>query len=155
LKLVGVIEASERDLTIVPDTEFNRQMLQKHSVFILGGSATNRAWDLAGELIPPETFTTNRKSFSFERRVMMGPENSILVTFANSERPGRFISVYHGNSPAALARSRYIFFYGWDSYLFFSGGRMTERGMFPPATDPWRAELAAAPAVIRGDDHET
>ncbi len=155
IKLAGVIQAGGRNLNIVPDTEFNRQMLQEHSVFILGGSATNRAWELAGDLIPPETFTTNQKSFSFKRRVMMAPEDSILVTFANGERPGRFISVYHGNSPAALARSRYIFFYGWDSYLFFSGGRMTGRGMLPAATNPWQAELVAAPAMNRGDDHET
>lgn len=155
LKLVAVVEASGRDLTIVPDTEFNETMLKEHSVFVLGGSATNRAWDVVGGLIPPETFTTNQKSFSFERRVMMAPEDSILVTFANSERPGQFVSVYHGNSPAALARSRYIFFYGWDSYLFFSAGRMTERGMLPAATNPWHVEIAAAPAVNRGDNNET
>jgi len=139
----------------VPDTEFNETMLKEHSVFVLGGRPTNRARDVVGGLIPPETFTTNQKSFSFERRVMMAPEDSILVTFANSERPGQFVSVYHGNSPAALARSRYIFFYGWDSYLFFSAGRMTERGMLPAATNPWHVEIAAAPAVNRGDNNET
>ena len=111
---------------------------------------------MLGNLIPPETFTTNQKSFSYDRRILMAPEDSILVTFANSERPGRFVSVYHGNSLAALARSRYIFFYGWDSYLFFSGGRMTERGMLPAAANPWRVELdAAAPAVNTGDSNET
>jgi len=156
LKLVAVVEASGRDLAIVPDTEFTGQMLKEHSVFILGGSATNRAWDMVGGLIAPEVFTTNQKSFSYDRRIMMAPEDSILVTFANSERPGRFVSVYHGNSPAALARSRYIFFYGWDSYLFFSGGRMTERGMLPAADNPWRAELAAAaPDASIGDNNET
>ena len=140
----------------MPDTEFTGEMLKEHSVFILGGSATNRAWDALGDLIPPETFTTNQKSFSYDRRVMMAPEDSIMVTFANSERPGRFISVYHGNSPAALARSRYIFFYGWDSYLFFSAGRMVERGMLPAAANPWRAELTAAAQVVdTGDGNET
>jgi len=156
LKLVAVIEGSGRDLAIVPDTEFNETMLKEHSVFILGGSATNRAWDVLGSLIPPETFTTNQKSFSYDRRIMMAPEDSVLATFANRERPGRFVSVYHGNSPTALARSRYIFFYGWDSYLFFSAGRMTERGMFPAASNPWRTELAEAElAVNTGDNNET
>jgi aminopeptidase N len=143
LKLVDVIESAGRGLTLLPDSQFTAEVAEGHSLFILGGSGVNRAWDQLGGLIPAGTLTTNEKSFSFQRRVFMSPEDSILATFVNPQRPGQFISVYHGNSPAALARSRYIFFYGWDSYLLFNAGRLTERGMFPPAANPWAGRIPA------------
>jgi len=141
LKLVEVIEAAGRELTLIPDSQFTAETAEGHSLFILGGSGVNRAWKLLDGLIPADTLTTNEKSFSFERRVFTAPEDSILATFVNPKRPGQFISVYHGNSPAALARSRYIFFYGWDSYLVFNAGRLAERGMFPAAANPWAGRI--------------
>ncbi len=141
LKLVDTIRSSGNEVQVIADTEFEAKMLAEHSVMLLGGSHVNRAWDKLGNALPPSEFTTNAKSFSLRRNVYAAPEDSVVATFANRESPGHFIAVYHGNSVAAMARARFIFFYGWDSYLIFSAGQAADRGMFPAAVNPWKAEL--------------
>jgi hypothetical protein len=42
------------------------------------------------------------------------------------------VTIYFGRSASALSRARYIFFYGWDSYILFKNGRPRERGNFSP-----------------------
>ncbi|HUL36615.1 MAG TPA: M20/M25/M40 family metallo-hydrolase, partial [Thermodesulfobacteriota bacterium] len=56
----------------------------------------------------------------------------LLLTFSNPFHPGKWVTVYFGKSPQALSRARYIFFYGWDSYILFKNGRPKERGNFSP-----------------------
>ena len=55
-------------------------------------------------------------------------------------------SFAHQARPAVIqaARARYIFFYGWDSFVVFQGGRLIEREMLPPLTNPWRREVKSA-----------
>jgi len=143
-KLVEVIEASGRELTIISDTEFKLEMLADHSLFILGGGSANSAWEQVRELVPMETFTANPRSFTIGRKVYDAKGMSVLATFTHPRSRGKFISIYHGNSVEALARARYIFFYGWDSFVVFQGGRLMEREMLPPLTNPWRREVKSA-----------
>jgi hypothetical protein len=42
------------------------------------------------------------------------------------------MTIYFGRSASALSRARYLFFYGWDSYILFKNGRPKERGNFSP-----------------------
>jgi hypothetical protein len=76
----------------------------------------------------------DRKESSFfvrGERVVEGDE-SLLVSLSNPLHPGKWVTLYFGRSANALSRARYIFFYGWDSYILFKGGRPKERGNFPP-----------------------
>ncbi len=143
LKLADTIRSSGNEVQVIADTEFRESMLAGQSVMLLGGPHVNRAWDKIGDALPSSEFTASSNSFSFRRTVYAAPEDSIVATFANRESPGHFIAVYHGNSVAALARARYIFFYGWESYLIFRAGQVVSRGMSPAAANPWRAELPA------------
>ena len=68
-------------------------------------------------------------------RVGEGDE-SLLLTFPNPLHPGKWVTIYFGRSANSLARARYIFFYGWDSYLLFRNGRPIERGRFSPRATP-------------------
>jgi aminopeptidase N len=61
-------------------------------------------------------------------------EESLLFTFPNVLHPGKWVTVYFGRSVDALSRSRYLFFYGWDSYILFRNGRPKERGDLSPRT---------------------
>ena len=61
-------------------------------------------------------------------------DESLLLTYPHPFRSGKWITIYFGISPASLSRGRFIFFYGWDSYLLFKKGRPVERGSFPPRT---------------------
>jgi aminopeptidase N len=144
LKLVDTIRGSGNEVQVIADTEFDESMFAGHSVMILGGSSVNRAWDKLAEVVPPELFTANQKSYSFRRTVYAAPEESIIATFTNLKSPGHFVAIYHGNSVEAMARARFIFYYGWDSFVLFSAGQVADRGMSPAAVNPWRAEIPAA-----------
>ena len=141
-KLVEVIAVSGRETAVIADREFTAKMVSGHSLLALGGGGANSAWARIRELIPMESFTANSRSFTIGRRVYDGEGMSVLATFAHPQSPGKFISVYHGNSAAALARARYIFFYGWDSFVVFLDGRLAERGMFPPGGSPWKRTVS-------------
>jgi hypothetical protein len=61
-------------------------------------------------------------------------EESLLLTIPHPLHPGKWVTVYFGRSVSALSRSRYLFFYGWDSYVLFRNGRPKERGSLSPRT---------------------
>jgi hypothetical protein len=44
----------------------------------------------------------------------------------------KWVTIYFGQSITAFSRARYIFFYGWDSYILFKKGRPVARGNFFP-----------------------
>ncbi len=61
--------------------------------------------------------------------IRIGEEDeSFLFTYPHPFSPGKWITLYFGLSTASLSRSRFIFFYGWDSYILFRNGRPVERG---------------------------
>ncbi len=141
-KLVSVIKDSGRKLRIVSDVVFieeakkNEEVL-KQSMLILGGENVNSAWNVIRELFSLSEFNAGKDSFSLGRAIYDAPNESVLVSLENLRSPGKFVAFYHGNSPSAFTRSRYIFYYGWDSYVIFQDGRPIERGTFPPSQDPW------------------
>jgi hypothetical protein len=59
-------------------------------------------------------------------------EESLLLTYPHPLRPGKWVTIYFGQSAEGLSRARYIFFYGWDSYVLFKKGRPEKRGSFSP-----------------------
>ena len=63
-------------------------------------------------------------------------DESFLITYPHPLSPGKWVTLYFGLSSASLSRARYIFFYGWDSYLLFRNGRPIERGRFSPRATP-------------------
>jgi len=57
-------------------------------------------------------------------------DESLLLTYRDPLRSGKWVTIYFGRSAEALSRARYIFFYGWDSYILFKKGRVEKRGNF-------------------------
>ncbi|OGP88850.1 MAG: hypothetical protein A2156_07610 [Deltaproteobacteria bacterium RBG_16_48_10] len=62
------------------------------------------------------------------KKISEGDE-SLLLTYSHPFSPKRWITLYFGLSPMSLSRARFIFFYGWDSYILFKNGRPVERGV--------------------------
>ncbi len=148
-RLVPILEGSGRRLRIVSDAQFEADAEMsdgqlESSVFVLGGGTVNSAWKALKGIVPPGVFSVGRDSFSVGREVYDGQMESVLLSVANPMAPGTFVSVYHGNSAEALVRARYIFYYGWDSYVIFKEGRPSERGIFPALENPWVWEAEEA-----------
>jgi hypothetical protein len=72
-------------------------------------------------------------NFIVEGETVDDAEESVLITYPHPLRDGRWVTIYYGRSAEGLSRARYIFFYGWDSYILFKKGRAEKRGSFSPS----------------------
>ncbi len=116
---------------ILSAKEVTEEKLKNSSVMLLGES-----WKtpILLKLIshPPKPFDHKEGSFFIKGERVSEEDESLLLSFSRPLHPGKWVTVYFGHSASALSRARYVFFYGWDSYVFFKNGRPKERGSFPP-----------------------
>jgi len=80
----------------------------------------------------PSPIRLKEGTFFVEGNKVDQEDESLLLTYPHPLRPGKWVTIYFGTSAAGLSRARYIFFYGWDSYIHFRRGRPAGRGSFPP-----------------------
>jgi hypothetical protein len=111
--------------------EVTEEKLRNSSIMLLGES-----WKapIFSKLIPNLLKPVHLKDGSFsvkEDKVDEGDE-SLLLNFPNPLHTKKWVTIYFGKSVNALSRARFIFFYGWDSYILFKNGRPKERANFSP-----------------------
>jgi hypothetical protein len=113
--------------------EVTEEKLRNSSVMLLG---ENWRSPILSKLISniPKPLDHKEGSFFVKGDRVDEAEESLLLTFPNALHPGKWVTVYFGRSANALSRSRYLFFYGWDSYILFRNGRPKERGNLSPRT---------------------
>ncbi len=113
--------------------EVTEEKLRNSSVMLLG---ENWRSPIISKLISniPKPIDHKEGSFFVKGDRVDEGEESLLLTFPNALHPGKWVTVYFGRSVNALSRSRYLFFYGWDSYILFRNGRPKERGNLSPRT---------------------
>jgi hypothetical protein len=116
---------------ILSAKEVTEEKLRNSSVMLLGES-----WKMPvlSKLIshPPKPVDHREGSFFVKGERVGEEDESLLLSFSRPLHPGKWVTVYFGRSASALSRARYVFFYGWDSYVLFKNGRPKERGSFPP-----------------------
>lgn len=109
--------------------EVTEEKLRNASVMLLGES-----WKtpIISKLISnlPKPINHKEGSFFVKGNRVDERDESLLLTFPNPLHPGKWVTIYFGRSASALSRGRYIFFYGWDSYILFKNGKPIERGNF-------------------------
>ncbi|MDA1137443.1 MAG: M20/M25/M40 family metallo-hydrolase [Planctomycetota bacterium] len=82
------------------------------------------------------TFTVGGKAFE---------ENSALLSvWRNPLNQNALVGCYTGQSDDSVARFRYVFYYGWDSYVVFQDGRPILRGNFETEANSRRQSFASA-----------
>jgi aminopeptidase N len=116
---------------ILPIKEVTDEKLKNSSVMLLGESWKS---PLISKLLAniPKPIDHKEGSFFVKGERLDEGDESLLLTFSNPLHPGKWVTIYFGRSASALSRARYIFFYGWDSYILFKNGRPRERGHFSP-----------------------
>lgn len=115
----------------ITDTSEVEKILKKGSILLAGTDA----------IIPNPWLTTGKGGFTFMGRNYERPDQAILLTIKNPYRRGEVITIYHGNSPEALSKARYIPYYGNDTYIIFEGGRPIERGFIKKREGDTRYDL--------------
>jgi hypothetical protein len=118
---------------ILPLRELTEEKLRSSSVMLLGESWKS---PIVSKLISniPKPVEHKEGSFFIKGERVEEGEDSLLLTFPNPLQPGKWVTVYFGRTVSALSRARYIFYYGWNSYILFRNGRPKERGDFSPRT---------------------
>jgi hypothetical protein len=111
--------------------QMTEEKMMKSSLMLLGDSWKDPLFSkLISNLSAPIHFKNGMFVVNGEK-VDEGDE-SLLLTFSHPFKPGKWVTIYFGRSAAGLSRTRYIFFYGWDSYILFKKGRPDKRGSFSP-----------------------
>ena len=70
-------------------------------------------------------------------------DSALLAVWRNPMSRTALVGCYTGQSDEAVARFRYIFYYGWESYVVFQNGRPALRGNFEPEINSSRHSFAA------------
>jgi hypothetical protein len=117
---------------ILSEREVTEEKILGSSFMLLGESWKN---PLFSKLISrfPSPVILKDGNFIVEGETVDDAEESVLITYPHPLRDGRWVTIYFGQSAEGLSRARYIFFYGWDSYILFKKGRAEKRGSFSPS----------------------
>ena len=69
--------------------------------------------------------------FDVDGRTYEGSEMAVLFSCHRAHVPGSTVTVLYGVSPGAVANaSRYLFYYGWQSYVIFKDGAAIKRDVW-------------------------
>lgn len=147
--------ASDRKGRAVPVSEVTSRLLKDRSLLVFGDPGTHpvlrRVLQQAGGLptIDAHAYTLNGVRHA-------GKAEAVLATAPRRDGTAATVTVYAGNSPAALERAHLLFFYGWDSRIRFEQGRPVERTDVPPTTPPltWDGVASLGPAPAPPDVQE-
>jgi len=111
--------------------EITEETILNSSLMLFGESWRNPLFSKLLSILPASIHLKDGTFFVAGKRVDE-EEESLLLTYPHPLRPGKSVTIFFGSSVPGLSRSRYIFFYGWDSYVLFKKGRPVERGSFSP-----------------------
>jgi aminopeptidase N len=114
---------------ILSEREVTEEKILNSSLMLLGESWKN---PLFSKLISklPSPVILKEENFVVDGEKVDDGEESLLLTYPHPLRPEKWVTIYFGQSAEGLSRARYIFFYGWDSYVLFKKGRPDKRGEF-------------------------
>jgi len=116
---------------ILSEREVTEEKISNSSLLLLGESWKNPLFSkLISQL--PSPVILKEENFVVDGEKVDDGEESLLLTYPHPLRPGKWVTIYFGQSAEGLSRARYIFFYGWDSYVLFKKGRPEKRGSFSP-----------------------
>jgi aminopeptidase N len=116
---------------IISEREVTEEKILNSSLLLLGESWK---YPLFANLISkiPSPVVLKHGNFIVDGEKVDEADESLLFTYPHPLRPEKWVTIYFGRSAEGLSRARYIFFYGWDSYVLFKKGRPNNRGCFSP-----------------------
>ncbi len=119
------------------DQDLTDPQLREAPLFLLGGPGVNRITAALSKTLADAGLEIGPDRFSFRGQVHTDPAEALLITIRDPARPDRLITLFYGLSVDAIRPvAPLLFFYGWDSYHLFRSGRITDRGVLPPAEQP-------------------
>lgn len=71
------------------------------------------------------------EGFQIDGQTHSGPAAAALLSCRRADVPGSVVTILYGASSQAVAKvSRFLFYYGWQSYVIFNDGAAVKRGLW-------------------------
>lgn len=101
------------------------------SVLVLAGADQARSVQRMVEESCGNLVSLRDTGFDIDGRTYEGSEMAALFSCHRASVPGSIVTVLYGVSPGAVANaSRYLFYYGWQSYVIFKDGAAIKRDVW-------------------------
>ena len=119
---------SKRTTSIVSDQSL---LPQEGSVLVLTGAGQSQAISKLVRDSCGERVDLRETGFQIDGQAYEGPKMAVLFSCPRVHVPGSVITVLYGVTPGAVEKlSRFLFYYGWHSYVLFQDGTVTKRGLW-------------------------
>ena len=129
---------SKRATSIVSEES---SLPQEGSVLVLAGAGQPQAIDKLVRDSCGDHVILKETGFQIDGQAYDGPKMAALFSCQRAQVPGSVITVLYGVTPAAVEKlSRFLFYYGWHSYMLFQDGAVTKRGIWhgtPDVKEVW------------------
>lgn len=136
--LQGIVARITDQETHVPDSRKTRIVSGKGavipstgSVLVLAGAEQEQMVGSFVEESCGDRVRLGKEGFHVDGENYDGTGMAVLLTCRRAHAPGSVVTILYGVSSAALEKvARYLFYYGWQSYVIFKNGAVVKRGLW-------------------------
>ncbi|MDH5639835.1 MAG: M1 family aminopeptidase [Nitrospira sp.] len=101
------------------------------SVLVLAGAEQKSIVDPIAAESCGDFVRLGEEGFRVDGETYEGTEMAVLLTCRRAHAPGSVVTILYGFSSAAVEKvSRFLFYYGWQSYVVFRNGTVVKRGLW-------------------------
>ena len=106
------------------------------SILILAGADQRQAVQSVMQESCGDRIALGERGFQIDGQAYEGPKMAVLFSCHRANVPGSVITVLYGVTSGAVEKmSRFLFYYGWHSYVIFQDGAVTKREVWQGSPD--------------------
>lgn len=106
------------------------------SILVLAGADQRQALQSVVQESCGDRITLGDRGFEIDGQAYDGPKMAVLFSCHRADVPGSLITVLYGVTSGAVEKmSRFLFYYGWHSYVIFQDGAVMKREVWPGLSD--------------------
>jgi hypothetical protein len=106
------------------------------SILVLAGADQRQALQSVVQESCGDRITLGDRGFEVDGQAYDGPKMAVLFSCHRADVPGSLITVLYGVTSGAVEKmSRFLFYYGWHSYVIFQDGAVMKREVWPGLPD--------------------
>ncbi len=106
------------------------------SILVLAGVDQRQAVQSVVQESCGDRIAFGDRGFQIDGQAYDGPKMAVLFSCHRANVPGSVITVLYGVTSGAVEKmSRFLFYYGWHSYLIFQDGAVTKREVWQDSPD--------------------
>ncbi|MGE3977203.1 MAG: M1 family metallopeptidase [Nitrospira sp.] len=106
------------------------------SILVLAGADQRQTVQSMVQKSCGDRIVLGERGFQIDGQAYDGPKMAVLFSCHRMNVPDSVITVLYGVTSGAVEKmSRFLFYYGWHSYVIFQDGAVTKRALWQDSTD--------------------